>query len=171
MCTHRDPPVRTGVFSLKVLITLHRCVRFMNHRSLKPEIFPTPVNKPRDLNTYLYLASFMQLPSRSIRFCLWWHHELAWRHVSSVGSELLNMAAFLLFFLSASLIILQVIMLTPPRPFPLSRDSSSSFINNTTEENYSRSLFFHQIWGAVSAFSRFGRWVTKSRLYFHASIP
>lgn len=39
--------VRTGVFPLKEMITVHRFVRFMNHRSLKSEIFPTPVNETR----------------------------------------------------------------------------------------------------------------------------
>jgi hypothetical protein len=38
--------VRTGVFPLKEIITVYCFVRFMNHRSLKPEIFPTPVNEP-----------------------------------------------------------------------------------------------------------------------------
>lgn len=38
--------VRTGVFPLKEIITVPRFVRFMNHRSLKPEIFQTPVNEP-----------------------------------------------------------------------------------------------------------------------------
>ena len=38
--------VSAGVFPLKEIITVHRFVRFMNHGSLKPEIFPTPVNEP-----------------------------------------------------------------------------------------------------------------------------
>jgi len=44
---HKNTVVRTGVFALKEIITVHRFVRFMSHRSLKPEIFPTPVNVPR----------------------------------------------------------------------------------------------------------------------------
>lgn len=38
--------VGTGVIPLKEIITVYRFVRFMNHRSLKPEIFPTPVHEP-----------------------------------------------------------------------------------------------------------------------------
>jgi hypothetical protein len=41
---------RTGVFSLKKLINVHCPVRCMYHRSLKPEIFSTPVNKPHCFN-------------------------------------------------------------------------------------------------------------------------
>jgi hypothetical protein len=35
----------TGVLPLKEIMTVRRFVRFMNHGSLKPEIFPTPVNE------------------------------------------------------------------------------------------------------------------------------
>jgi hypothetical protein len=44
MCTN-STRVRTGVFPLKEIITVHSFVRFINHRSLKPEIFPPPVNE------------------------------------------------------------------------------------------------------------------------------
>jgi hypothetical protein len=73
---HKNTLVRTGVFPLKELITGQRCVRFMNHRSLKPEIFPTPVNRPHSFNTYL--ASFMQLP--------WGFLMALWAHIAGYCS-------------------------------------------------------------------------------------
>jgi hypothetical protein len=48
ICMYKKHLVRTGVIPLKEIMTVPRFVRFMNHRSVKPEIFPTPVNEPHD---------------------------------------------------------------------------------------------------------------------------
>jgi hypothetical protein len=75
--------IRTGVFPLKEIITVHRFVRFISQRSLKPEIFPTPVNEP---HCFQHISGEFHSVSITVS---WRHREVtqpvivastSWRH-------------------------------------------------------------------------------------------
>lgn len=127
MCK-KHTPVCTGVFPLKEIITVHRLVRFMNHRSLRPEIFPKLGN---ELHCFRHLSGGVHSASIGVSDSiassrLWLSQPVPLTaRVLILNIELLNMHAFRLdrhLFLQSDF---TVIALIPHAHSQFTRDSSS----------------------------------------------